>query len=81
MNIKNLFLFVMMAGVCSIAHAADIRTALVRTVPGTQLAIDRGEQFEVPLRHNVDQNAQITNFGTHIDCKEIVTLIACLSSP
>ena len=43
MNIKNLFLFVMMAGVCSVAHAAanapanaaDIRTALVRTVPGS----------------------------------------------
>ena len=61
MNTKNLFLLIMLAGVCSVTHAADIRTTFVNTLPGTQLAIDRGEQIEVPLVFNVDQNASITN--------------------
>ncbi len=61
MNIKNLFLLIIMAGMGSIANAADIRTVLINTVPGSAVALAHGPQLNVPLRYGVDPNTTITN--------------------
>ena len=72
MNAKNLFLFVMMAGVCSIAHAAanapanaaDIKTIFINTLPGSAEQLAHGPQLTVPIRSKGNNpNGPITNIS------------------